>query len=60
LIAMDRKKVRQAFEERFSSTRMANNYLNIYQRLLKRPVETDLLCVANNASNPEIGSESLN
>jgi len=60
LIAMDRKKVRQAFEERFSSTRMAKNYLNTYQRLLKRPVETDLLRVANNASNPEIGSESLN
>ena len=60
LLVMDRKKVRQAFEERFSSTRMARDYLEIYQRLLKSPVETDLFRVANNAGNPGIGSESLN
>ena len=60
LLVMDRKKVRQAFEGRFSSTRMARDYLEIYQSLLKRPVETDLFRVANNAANPGIGSESLN
>jgi glycosyltransferase involved in cell wall biosynthesis len=60
LLVMDRKKVRQAFEERFSSTRMARDYLEIYHRLLNRPVETDLFPVVNNAANPGIGSESLN
>lgn len=58
LLAMDRKKVRQAFEERFSSTRMANDYLDIYQRLLNRPIETDVFRVANNIA--KIGSESRN
>jgi hypothetical protein len=52
--------VRQTFEERFASTRMARDYLEIYQRLLKRPIETDLFRVANNAANRGIGSESLN
>jgi glycosyltransferase involved in cell wall biosynthesis len=60
LLAMDRKKVRQAFEERFSSTRMARDYLAIYQRLLTRPMETEFIQVANNFANPVIGSESLN
>jgi glycosyltransferase involved in cell wall biosynthesis len=60
LLVMDRKKVRQAFEERFSSTRMARDYLAIYQRLLKRPVATDLFYAADNAANPGIGSESVN
>jgi glycosyltransferase involved in cell wall biosynthesis len=58
LLAMDRKKVRRAFEERFSSTRMANDYLDIYQRLLNRPIETDVFRVANNIA--KIGSESRN
>jgi glycosyltransferase involved in cell wall biosynthesis len=60
LLVMDRTKVRRAFEEHFSSTRMARDYLEIYQRLLKRPVETDLFPIFNNAANPGIGSESLN
>ena len=60
LLAMDRKKVRQAFEERFSSTRMARDYLEIYHRLLNRPVETDRFPVVNNAATAGIGSESLN
>ena len=60
LLAMDRKKVRQAFEERFSSTRMARDYLEIYHRLLNRPVETDRFPVVSNAATPGIGSESLN
>ena len=60
LLAMDRKKVRQAFEERFSSTRMARDYLEIYHRLLNRPVETDRFPVVSNVATPGIGSESLN
>jgi glycosyltransferase involved in cell wall biosynthesis len=35
VIALDRKKVRQRFEQRFSATRMAKDYVGIYRSLLK-------------------------
>jgi hypothetical protein len=34
VIALDRKKVRQRFEQRFSATRMAKDYVAIYRSLL--------------------------
>jgi glycosyltransferase involved in cell wall biosynthesis len=34
VIALDRKKVRQRFEHRFSATRMAKDYLGVYRSLL--------------------------
>jgi glycosyltransferase involved in cell wall biosynthesis len=34
VIALDRKKVRQRFEQRFSATRMARDYVDLYRRLL--------------------------
>jgi glycosyltransferase involved in cell wall biosynthesis len=34
VIALDRKKVRQRFEQRFSATRMANDYVGVYRSLL--------------------------
>jgi glycosyltransferase involved in cell wall biosynthesis len=34
VIALDRKKVRQRFEQRFSATRMAQDYVGIYRSLL--------------------------
>jgi len=34
---IDRKKVRQLFEEKFSSIRMANDYLKIYKKLAEKP-----------------------
>ena len=34
VIALDRKKVRQRFEQRFSATRMANDYVDVYRSLL--------------------------
>jgi glycosyltransferase involved in cell wall biosynthesis len=34
VIALDRKKVRQRFEQRFSATRMAKDYLGVYRSLL--------------------------
>jgi glycosyltransferase involved in cell wall biosynthesis len=36
LLAYDRRKVRQRFEERFTATRMAEDYVNSYRQLLKR------------------------
>ncbi len=35
VIAMDRRAVRRRFEERFSATRMAKDYLSLYRSLLK-------------------------
>jgi glycosyltransferase involved in cell wall biosynthesis len=34
VIALDRKKVRKRFEQRFSANRMANDYIDVYRRLL--------------------------
>jgi glycosyltransferase involved in cell wall biosynthesis len=34
VMALDRKKVRHRFEQRFSAARMANDYLNVYRSLL--------------------------
>jgi len=36
---IDRKECRRAFERRFTSTRMANDYLSIYQRIVKPETE---------------------
>jgi glycosyltransferase involved in cell wall biosynthesis len=38
LLALDRGRVRRRFEQRFTATRMAQDYLGIYERLLRRPV----------------------
>jgi hypothetical protein len=35
--ALDRRAVRRRFEQRFSSVRMANDYVAVYRSLLKRP-----------------------
>ena len=37
VLALDRRKVRQQFEQRFTATRMAKDYVQVYRSLLKRP-----------------------
>ena len=37
VIALDRRAVRRRFEQRFSSARMADDYVAVYRSLLKRP-----------------------
>jgi glycosyltransferase involved in cell wall biosynthesis len=37
VLALDRRRVRRTFEERFSATRMAKNYVSLYRRLLNKP-----------------------
>ena len=39
VIELDRKKVRQHFEQRFSATRMANDYVGIYRSLLAKSAQ---------------------
>jgi hypothetical protein len=41
VIALDRKKVRQRFEQRFSATRMAIDYVGVYRSLLKSSKSLD-------------------
>ena len=49
VIALDRKKVRQRFEQRFSATRMAQDYVGIYRSLLavdgRRGIQSPLIDV---------------
>jgi hypothetical protein len=52
VIALDRKKVRQRFEQRFSATRMAKDYVGIYRSLLapspaREPQEIELAPAGN-------------
>jgi glycogen synthase len=37
VLALDRRTVRQRFEQRFSATRMAKDYVRVYRSLLKQP-----------------------
>jgi len=37
VLALDRRAVRRRFEERFTATRMAKDYIQAYRSLLKRP-----------------------
>jgi len=38
VIALDRRAVRRRFEQRFSSARMATDYVALYRSLLERPL----------------------
>jgi glycosyltransferase involved in cell wall biosynthesis len=40
-LALDRKAIRSRFEERFSSARMAADYVRVYQKMLRRHVAPD-------------------
>jgi glycosyltransferase involved in cell wall biosynthesis len=48
VIAFDRGKVRQRFEQRFSATRMAKDYVGVYRSLLEAPKSVDAM-----ARNPK-------
>src|SRR5260370_40847899 len=37
VLALDRRAVRQRFDQRFSAARMAKDYVHVYRSLLKRP-----------------------
>lgn len=56
VIALDRKRVRQRFEQRFSATRMAKDYVGIYRSLLATSAKRDLqeIELAPNAKNLNI------
>jgi len=41
MLALDRRRIRRAFEQRFTATRMANDYLKVYHSLLERAAVAD-------------------
>jgi len=45
MLALGRRTVRQRFEQRFSATRMAKDYVQVYRSLLKRPLLTERAAV---------------
>jgi glycosyltransferase involved in cell wall biosynthesis len=40
VLALDRRRVRRRFEERFTVTRMAKDYVQVYRALLRRATRT--------------------
>jgi hypothetical protein len=42
LLALDRKAIRARFEKRFSSRRMASDYVKIYQTMLRKHPASDI------------------
>jgi glycosyltransferase involved in cell wall biosynthesis len=48
VLALDRRAVRHRFEERFSATRMANDYVSVYRKLSRQmPAEQELALAIN-------------
>jgi glycosyltransferase involved in cell wall biosynthesis len=45
VLALNRRTIRQRFEQRFSATRMAKDYVQVYRSLLKRPPLTERAAV---------------
>ena len=41
VLALDRRRVRHRFEQRFTATRMAKDYLAVYRSLLERAVPAE-------------------
>ena len=54
VLALDRRAVRQRFELRFSATRMAKDYVQVYRSLLKRPPLTERAAVISRL-DPDLG-----
>jgi glycosyltransferase involved in cell wall biosynthesis len=54
VLALDRRTVRQRFEQRFSATRMAKDYVEVYRSLLKQaPLPKRASAVSRLEPNPE-------
>ena len=62
VFALDRHAVRRRFEQRFSATRMARDYVGVYRSLLKQPIigepESDRLMLAPALEEGLIGRQA--
>jgi len=64
VIALDRKKVRQRFEQRFSATRMAKDYVSVYRSLTESSKSVDVAKQAprrraGNGQDSENGKDAI-
>jgi len=57
LLAMDRRAVRDRFEKRFSSARMARDYVRLYRRLLQESIQDE--AKAEMAEPPAFGAVEI-
>jgi hypothetical protein len=55
VLALDRRTVRQRFEQRFSATRMAKDCVQVYRLLLKRPLTERAAVISRLDPGPERG-----
>jgi glycosyltransferase involved in cell wall biosynthesis len=54
VLAMSRRAIRDRFEERFSSTRMANDYTVLYRSTLRKGSRLDVPALSQRLANPPI------
>jgi len=54
----DRRHCRRVFEERFTATRMADDYLAVYRRLIRHPVRPRGSSAAKSAERRFVGAEA--
>jgi hypothetical protein len=47
VLSLDRRKVRRRFEQRFTATRMAKDYLQVYHSLFRRELPVDQAAALN-------------
>jgi glycosyltransferase involved in cell wall biosynthesis len=52
LLALDRRRVRERFEQRFTADRMARNYVRIYQKLIATAARHHHLSVVRASDRP--------
>jgi glycosyltransferase involved in cell wall biosynthesis len=59
LLSLDRRSIRKRFEKRFSATRMANDYVRLYRRLMTSSKSVDPI-VQDDFVRPLVSAKSLN
>ena len=60
VLALDRRRVRQRFEERFTAQRMAQDYVRIYERLIGDPARRDADIASSTQAARTNGNGALN
>jgi glycosyltransferase involved in cell wall biosynthesis len=59
LLSLDRRLIRKRFEKRFSATRMANDYVRLYRRLISASKSVDAI-VQDKLVQPLVSAKPLN
>jgi glycosyltransferase involved in cell wall biosynthesis len=59
VLAMSRRRTRERFEERFSSTRMANDYIALYRSMLAKGSRLSVSALAKRLATPPIETSPI-